>query len=177
VPANVEIKARVRDAEHLYRLVMALSDTPASSLDQDDTFFYTPRGRLKLRTCSPTSGELIYYERADTRDPKPSYYTIAGTREPLALQDVLTAALGVCGRVRKQRRLFLIGQTRVHLDTVEGLGTFVELEWVMRPGQTVEAGRQVVIGLMQQLEIAATDLVSAAYVDLLSAPPDASITG
>lgn len=44
------------------------------------------------------------------------------------IQAVLSDALGVKGEVRKERRLFMIGQTRVHLDQVEGLGHFMELE-------------------------------------------------
>lgn len=43
-------------------------------------------------------------------------------------QKVLTDALGMVGQVKKERHLFMVGQTRVHVDTVEGLGHFMELE-------------------------------------------------
>jgi predicted adenylyl cyclase CyaB len=176
MPANIEIKARVRHYARLQALAAALSGTTGTLLNQEDVFFHTPRGRLKLRISSPTHGELIYYERADTAGPRPSHYTIASVQDPAALQATLVAALGVRGIVRKQRWLYIVGQTRVHLDTVEGLGTFVELEWVMRSGQTVEEGRQAVAELMHQLEIADTDLVSGAYVDLGTTLPSAAAT-
>lgn len=171
MPSNIEIKARLSHHGRLQRQAIALSGTTGTRLDQEDTFFNTACGRLKLRTLSPTYGELIYYEREDSRGPKPSTYSVAGTHEPAALKAILAAALGVRGFVRKQRLLFIIGQTRVHLDTVEGLGTFVELEWVMQPGQTLEEGSRAVAELMQQLEIPSTDLIAQAYVDLLTAVP------
>jgi predicted adenylyl cyclase CyaB len=167
VSANIEIKARVARYDHLQRAVAALSDTPATRLDQEDTFFQTQRGRLKLRTYSHTHGELIYYERADTPGPKPSHYSIIATPEPAALKALLAAALGVRGVVRKQRILYTVGQTRVHLDTVTGLGRFVELEWVMGAGQTVAEGHQAVTELMQRLAILPADLITGAYIDML----------
>ena len=169
--ANIEIKARAVQYDHLQRVVAALSDTAATRLEQEDTFFHTARGRLKLRTYSPTHGELIYYERADTPGPKPSHYSITATPEPRALKALLAAALGVRGIVHKQRLLYTVGQTRVHLDTVTGLGRFVELEWVMRSGQTVDEGKQAVAELMQRFAILPADLIAGAYIDLL-APSD-----
>ena len=167
VSANIEIKACVAQYDHLRRVVAALSDTTGTRLEQEDTFFHTTRGRLKLRTYSLTRGELIYYEREDSPGPKPSHYSIIATPEPVALKALLAAALGVRGIVHKQRLLYMVGQTRVHLDTVTGLGHFVELEWVMRTGQTVEEGSQVVAELMQRFAILPADLVTGAYIDLL----------
>ena len=43
-------------------------------------------------------------------------------------QETLGKALGVKGRVKKTRLLYMVGQTRVHVDEVEGLGNFMELE-------------------------------------------------
>jgi predicted adenylyl cyclase CyaB len=65
--------------------------------------------------------------------------------------------------------VYLLGQTRVHIDAVEGLGTFVELEWVMQPGQTHAEGVRAVAELMQRLEITEAELIAEAYIDLLSA--------
>jgi predicted adenylyl cyclase CyaB len=169
MPINVEIKARVSNPSRLQTLAAALSDDAGVSLQQDDTFFHTPQGRLKLRTLAPTHGELIYYERADAAGPKLSRYEIAHTSTPAALTATLAAALGVRGVVRKQRRVYLLGQTRVHVDAVEGLGMFVELEWVMQPGQTYAEGVRMVAELMQRLEITEAELIAEAYIDLLSA--------
>ena len=60
-----------------------------------------------------------------------------------------------------------MGQTRIHLDDVEQLGTFAELEVVMQEGQTVEDGTSIATDLMQKLDIHQTDLVDGAYIDLL----------
>jgi len=84
------------------------------------------------------------------------------------LHTVLAAALGVRGRVRKRRWLYLVGQTRVHLDEVEGLGRFVELEYVLRPGEAREDGFRVVADLQAQLGIEEQDLLDTAYLDLLA---------
>lgn len=165
--ANVEIKARVGDVVRLRTLAATLSGTPGTLQPQTDTFFHTPQGRLKLRTVSPEQGELIYYERHDSSGPKTSQYTIVPTDQPQRLEAALAAALGVHGVVRKQRLVFLLGQTRMHLDEVEGLGTFVEFEWVMQPGQSVKEGRRVVTDLMRRFGVAEQDLIPQAYIDLL----------
>lgn len=167
MPSNIEIKARARYPAQLQALAEALSGAPGTLLHQEDTFSHTPQGRLKLRMFSPTQGELIYYEQDDAPGPKPSRYTVASAPDPVTLNMLLTAALGARGMVRKQRLLYRIGQTRVHLDNVEGLGAFVELECVLRLDQTVEEGTRVVTDLMQQLAIADADLVKGAYVDLI----------
>lgn len=167
MPANVEIKARVHDMVRLHALVAALSDTPCTRLVQEDTVFNSRHGRLKLRVLSPIDGELIAYARANIAAPRPSTYERVRTTEPRTLQAVLTAALGVRGVVCKQRWVYRIGQTRVHLDDVEGLGHFVELEVVLHPGQDVAEGQQIAAKLMQQLGIRSEDLLSEAYIDML----------
>ncbi|MEJ2144810.1 MAG: class IV adenylate cyclase, partial [Acidobacteriota bacterium] len=76
-------------------------------------------------------------------------------------------ALGVIGRVRKRRRLYLAGNTRIHLDEVEGLGSFLELEVVLSGSQTVAEGEAVAQSLMRELGIPESDLIQGAYVDLI----------
>ncbi|MBN1670870.1 MAG: class IV adenylate cyclase [Kiritimatiellae bacterium] len=170
MPANVEVKARAGDYHALTARAAALSDTPARIIRQEDTFFDTPRGRLKLRVFSPESGELIYYERPDSAGPKPSTYLVARTDTPALLADGLRAAFGVKGIVRKERTLYMAGQTRIHLDRVEGLGRFVELEVVLQPGQTPADGARIAEALMAELGIRDADLIEGAYLDLLAAP-------
>ena len=165
--ANVEIKARVENPARIKALVEALARTPSQFVAQEDTFFTVPRGRLKLRKFSSTSAELIYYERDDGPGPKESRYSIFRTSEPASLKAVLQTSLGVRGVVRKTRTLYRVGQTRIHLDDVEGLGSFVELEVVMQPAQSRADGVQIARGLMAQLEISDSDLVEQAYIDLL----------
>ena len=164
---NVEIKARIKDVDAVRDRIEAISDARCEEIHQEDTFFPVPKGRLKLRTLSPERGELIYYNREDSRDPKPSHYLIAETTNPAALHAVLADALGLRGIVRKSRLLYLVGKTRIHLDTVEGLGHFLELEVVLDQGESVERGEKAAREIMAKLGIEETDLVQGAYIDLL----------
>src|SRR6185503_8914246 len=118
------------------RRAETLSDTPVEIIPQEDTFFHTPQGRLKLRLLSPKKGQLIYYTRPDQGGPKRSDYHISLTADPENLKRVLELAYGIRGIVKKKRYLYLVGQTRVHLDDVEGLGRFMELEVVMGEAQS-----------------------------------------
>lgn len=171
MPTNIEIKARVRDVSRLRAAVEPLCDGPVEILDQEDTFFATTKGRLKLRVLGGQHGELIHYHRENAAGPKPSNYAIAPTSDPVALKAILTATLGAVGVVTKRRRLYLVGQTRVHLDEVEGLGAFLELEVVLRPGQPEEEGLAIARGLMAKLGIGEDELVKGAYIDLLRGGP------
>jgi predicted adenylyl cyclase CyaB len=164
---NIEIKARVADPASLRQRVEALSDTAGELILQEDTFFHSPRGRLKLRVMAQDNGQLIYYERSDEAGPKRSDYLISVTHEPDSLKVVLSAALGVLGQVRKERWLYWAGHTRIHLDQVEGLGVFVELEVVLQPGQSPEEGQLAAEALIGQLGLQETDLIEGAYIDLL----------
>ena len=86
-----------------------------------------------------------------------------------ALGDALARAQGVVGRVRKTRLLLLAGQTRIHLDRVEGLGDFLELEVVLREGQSEAEGEAIAEQLMAQLGVSASQRLAGAYLDLLGA--------
>ncbi len=167
MPANIEVKARVKDFEVLQRVAVALSDRAVEIIPQEDTFFHVPLGRLKLRTLAPDLGTLIFYQRPDQDGPKRSEYTLAETHDPVSLKTALTQALGVRGVVRKTRYLYMVGQTRLHLDDVEGLGNFLELEVVLRDGQSDAEGRAVAAELMQRLGVEQGDLLEGAYMDLI----------
>ena len=167
MPTNIEIKARVGNPARIKLLVEALARSPGQLLLQEDTFFEVPQGRLKLRIFSINSAELIYYEREDGPGPKESRYSLSRTSEPESLKAVLQMSLGVRGVVRKTRTLYLVGQTRIHLDEVEGLGSFAELEVVLQPNQSHADGVRIARELMAKLEIQDSELVDQAYIDLL----------
>ena len=164
---NVEIKAYVDDTSHLRAILEAMSDTEAEVLNQHDVFFAVPSGRLKLRVLDDRRGELIQYHRPNVDGPKASHYLIAPTTAPDVLMKILCGALPVLGTVRKRRLLYRVGQTRVHLDQVESLGDFVELEVVLQDDQTEEEGASIAEDLMSRLGISRDRLVPEAYIDLL----------
>lgn len=167
MPSNVEIKAILRDRARVEALATRLSDTGPEIIRQEDVFFCCRGARLKLRILSPDRGELIRYERSNVAEARFSHYEIARTSDPLILRAILTRTLGTAGVVRKVRTLYLVGQTRVHLDQVSGLGDFLELEVVLRASQSEAEGRAIAKTLLSSLEIDQRDLIGEAYVDLL----------
>jgi len=166
---NVEIKARVADLDALRVRVEALSDGPAEVLEQRDVFFHVPKGRLKLRCFPDGRAELISYARSDATGPALSDYHIYRTGNPAGLESFLCDAFGLRGVVTKRRLLYLIGQTRVHLDEVEGLGSYMELEVVLEDKQTLEEGAQIADRVLEDLEMSEAERVACAYIDLLEA--------
>jgi predicted adenylyl cyclase CyaB len=164
---NVEIKARTPDLEAAAAVARRLSGGEAELLHQEDVFLYAPSGRLKLRIFAENQGELIYYKRADRAGPKTSQYEIFPTDRPHELRALLTAALGVRAVVRKTRQVYLSGRTRIHLDRVDGLGDFIELEVVLSEDEDPADGEREARELMAELGVGPDDLIERAYVDLL----------
>jgi len=164
---NIEIKARIENVAALIPKAAAIADQGPVEILQDDTFFRCESGRLKLRSFPSGEGELIFYRRPNQQGPKESFYLRSPTSAPDTLRESLSLAYGQVGRVRKRRFLFLAGRTRIHLDQVEGLGHFLELEVVLEDGEPAEAGVLEAHKLMSELGIEPPQLIEAAYVDLL----------
>ncbi len=164
---NIEIKARYADLERARLIARRLGAVEAGVLHQIDTFYKVEAGRLKLRQADPGPSQLIFYLRPDKAGARASEYDVVPVVEPGHLGLLLGAALGTLVEVRKQREVWLLDNVRIHLDTVQGLGNFVEFEVVVdaehpEPGCWDEA-RQ----LMVHFELAEADLVAGAYADLL----------
>lgn len=164
---NIEIKAQIESIEALAPKAAALADQGPYEIVQDDTFFACAAGRLKLRAFSANDGQLIFYRRPDASGPKESFYLISATASPDTLREALTLAYGQTGRVRKHRTLFLVNRTRIHLDQVEDLGHFLELEVVLSDDESPESGIAVANELLVKLGISPAQLLRGAYVDLL----------
>ncbi|WP_247047865.1 class IV adenylate cyclase [Arthrobacter rhizosphaerae] len=169
MPTNIEIKARVESLAKLLPAVAALADAEPEHVVQDDTFFSCPNGRLKLRVLGEGEGVLIFYRRADEPGPKPSFYVHSEIADPDRLRAVLTDANGKAGRVRKHRTVFRIGQARVHLDRVDGLGEFLEVEVNVDDTLEYDAAVSEANRLLAVLGIEDSALVEGAYVDLFAA--------
>lgn len=167
MPRNIEIKAKIESIELLLTKALAIADQGPVEIEQDDTFFRCDAGRLKLRTLSPSAGELIFYRRADQQGPKESFYQLTPTHEPESLRETLSLAWGQIGRVQKKRTLLLVGRTRIHLDRVQGLGHFLELEVVLEEDEPLEAGMQEANDIMALLGVEPSRLIEGAYLDLL----------
>ena len=167
MPTNIEIKAKLSDRVAAEAVANRLKSAGPEVIHQEDYFFNSAGARLKLRILGPESGELIRYQRANSAGPRLSRYLITRTADPYVLLEILKAELGEIGTVRKIRTLYLIGQTRVHIDQVDGLGEFLELEVVLRPEQSEDEGQEIAHDLLRKFKISPHDLISEAYVDLL----------
>jgi predicted adenylyl cyclase CyaB len=167
---NVEIKARIEanQFETLRRRSSEIATGGPIELVQIDTFFQSRNGRLKLREFGDGSAELIFYERPDCDGPKTSTYVRSSCLSPATMNQALAGANGVLGVVKKEREVFFVDQTRIHLDRVDGLGTFLELEVVLDDGDSPEQGESIAREIMKQLGIDCSQLVSGAYFDLLA---------
>jgi adenylate cyclase class IV len=164
---NIEIKARIDSVAALLPRALAVAGGAPEMIEQDDTFFAVPQGRLKLRLFADGSAELIHYRRPDTGEAKASDYVLVAAPDPAALREALARACGVLGRVRKRRWLLRAGPTRIHLDQVEGLGDFMELEVVLAAGQADAEGVAIAERLMRELGLTEAPRIAGAYLDLL----------
>ena len=179
MPRNIEIKTRIDSVNALLPRAQAVSGGRPETIHQDDTFFRVPDGRLKLREFADGSAELIHYHRPDSGDAKASDYVRVPVADASALREALARGCGLLGRVRKERVLLLVSDggftTRIHLDRVEGLGDFMELEVVLQDGQSDADGADVANRLMQALGLGHAERMSGAYLDLCAAtcPADA----
>ena len=162
---NVELKARLRDADAVLAAARALGASDHGTMAQTDTYFPARSGRLKLRESDGQAAELIAYSRADASDAKLSRYVRVPASSAVA--EALDAALGTRIVVAKQRRLLIYENVRIHLDEVEGLGSFLEFEAVLGPADSRAAAEAKVAALERALGIGADDHVAVGYADLL----------
>jgi adenylate cyclase class IV len=173
---NIEVKVSVEDPGAIRAAVEALGARYQGATRQVDTYFGSAAGfRLKLREPRPGRTELIAYTRADRPGLRESRYRRWPVRQGAGLAAALALALGVRARVLKRRRLYLLGRTRIHLDAVDGLGHFVELEVVLAPGERAAGGRREAETLLRRLGLGAAPRIAGSYADLSSPCPPSRI--
>lgn len=165
---NIEIKARLSQRSELEDRIVPIADSGPIILKQIDQFYRVPDGRLKLRQINGEHAELIFYRRSDAAGPKTSDYSRVPVSHSEELAKLLTQALEPLGIVKKTRTLYLVGQTRVHLDEVEDLGSYLELEVVLEQTQSEAEGKAIAHQLIEKLGITSEDLVEGAYIDHLT---------
>ena len=170
MPRNIEIKVRLADLDRARAVCTRLGAHLLGTEVQTDRYYAVDEAhRLKLRTIGGRSAELIEYRRPETAGVRASEYSITPVRD---------AAAGVClvpsGQplvvVRKRREVLLWDNVRIHLDAVDGLGSFLELEAVVDERHDDAACRAQVAQLMDALALRESDLIAASYADLVSGP-------
>ncbi len=170
---NVELKARDPDPETTAARCLSLGARDRGVLEQRDTYFTARCGRLKLREQAGAASELIAYRRDDDAQASESSYVRAPVPAGDELAEALDTALGTVVVVVKRRRLLTWQGVRIHLDEVQGLGAFVELEAVLPEAGDLATAREKVARLRAELEIPEEALVSVGYSDLLLEGPQA----
>ncbi|GEM_PF-52674 len=163
---NVEVKARLGDLGAAREKLVSLGATEVGTFTQTDYYFEVPRGRLKLREVNGSDEvELIYYERADQAGPRACDATIV--RLQRADAEPLKRILPVRAVVKKRRSIYQLGPAEIHLDEVEGLGTFVEVEVRLGGGLSEGEAKELARDLLAKLGVREEDLVPYSNVDLV----------
>ena len=163
---NIEIKAKIKDTASFIDKMKEMTNKEPLILEQKDTYFNCSNGRLKLREELPDSSELIFYNRSNDSSPKLSTYKRLQNIDP-SFVELLTEAYGTKIIVKKKRYVFFIDQTRIHVDQVEDLGTFIEFEVVLKDNQSVDDGQKIANDLLSKIGISKESLISHSYSDLL----------
>ena len=163
---NIEIKARYEDIELGRELALAIGAHYQGELHQTDTYFHARTGRLKLREITGAQSHLISYSRPHQARPKTSFYRIYPLEDAGLMKQMLEESLGIWRVVEKRRDLFLFDEIRIHLDRVQRLGNFLELEGVVSDPRRALEIREKVIKLICHFQISTADLIAGSYSDL-----------
>lgn len=169
--ANVELKARLDDPAAAEAVCRRLGAVDQGEEEQTDTYFSLGRYRLKLRESSSGKHWLIGYSRADLAEARRSQYRLTPVPNPGALKATLSRQWGVKAVVVKRRRWFLWeGRVRIHLDQVEGLGSYLEFEALLdpeRPAYDESAATLDVARLSHDFGLTPRDFVAESYATLV----------
>jgi adenylate cyclase class 2 len=165
---NIELKALDPDPARSLEVCRALGAQDEGVLWQRDTYFSVPVGGLKLREQEPGRPHLIQFERADEPRQRESRYRIVELQEAQTLLAALTRAIGVTVAVTKHRHLFLWHGVRIHLDDVDRLGTFIELEAVAPADSDLHSEHQLARQLREAFAITDERLLATGYAEQLA---------
>ncbi len=163
---NLEAKFKLYDLGRARKRAEALKYEFKAELAQRDTFFQVNQGKLKLRE-EEAGAWLIFYGRQDSKGLKLSNYEIIAVNEPQRLREMMSQALGVLATVRKTRILLTCDNLRLHLDSVDGLGDFGEIEAVLGADADQEQSRAAVERLLAELDVDRKKLIDASYFEML----------
>lgn len=164
---NVEIKAKCPDQERIRKVLAENNATTKGTDHQIDTYFSVPNGRLKLREGN-IENALIHYQRTNQEGPKQSEVTLFECANGPALKAVLGKALPILAIVDKKREIYFIGNIKFHIDNVEGLGTFVEIEAIDIDGILgKDKLHEQCTYYLDLFQITESDLIAESYSDMV----------
>ncbi len=165
MPTNLELKVKLQSLDAAKRVAESIGAQYRGELHQIDTYFNSQTGRLKLREIDGAAAELIFYQRAEEGGPRLSRFEQMPTTQPQLLKQMLSGSNGVLAVVEKTRLLFLFEGTRVHLDSVQSLGSFLEFE--VPVVDSFEDASTRLDFLKRQFNIHPEDQFACSYLDLI----------
>ncbi|HJV19722.1 MAG TPA: class IV adenylate cyclase [Sediminibacterium sp.] len=164
---NFEFKAKVDSLEPYETKLLTLHPMYHGLDHQTDTYFNVPKGRLKLREGN-IENALINYDRADVAGSKQSDVILYKHLPDPALKKIMVHQLGIKAIVDKKRKIYFIKNVKFHFDSVENLGTFIEVEAIDHNGTfTTEELQQQCNHYFQFFELTQNQVIDRSYSDLL----------
>jgi adenylate cyclase class 2 len=162
---NLELKAQYPSLKLAESVCMRLGARRRGILRQTDTYFSAHDARLKLRQINRAHSELIYYRRKNRKGTRYSDFLVVPLTSVKPMNDVCKAIFGVKVVVKKRRSLFLYKNARIHVDSVERLGTFVEFEVIVNRGR--KQAERLMSFLISEFQIERKAMIGESYCDLL----------
>jgi len=162
---NFEFKARLHDAAPVRAALKRLRARFLGTDRQVDTYFRVPSGRLKIRE-GRLENSLIFYQRTNSARARRSTVEMMLLPRRNSVRAILARALGVLAVVDKRREIYFVGNVKIHLDRVRGLGTFVEVEAMTRSGDIGKVRAQAA-KFQELFAISPKDIVPQSYSDLI----------
>ncbi len=165
MPTNLEIKAKCPSLIHARNVSRTIGARFGGLLKQTDTYFKVKQGRLKLREIDGKKLELIYYHRNNTRGNRYSDYTVLELPKKQAAKRIFDSLFEAAVIVKKRRELYLYKNSRIHIDSVEGLGGYIEFEVVVVRGK--RQAQKLMAFLREEFDVDPSSLIGVSYSDML----------
>ncbi len=162
---NLELKARISSVSEAVHAAHRLKAKAKGILRQRDVYYKVSHGRLKLRIINDRSAELIFYNRPNKKGSRYSDYFLLHISNVRLVNELCTAAFGQKVVVEKKRRLFIYKNSRIHLDEVRELGTFIEFEVLVKHGR--HQAQKLLEALVTKFNIRRATIIAVSYADLV----------
>lgn len=165
MPVNLELKAKIASTTSVSQIAEDIGATYITTMLQEDTYFHSTKGRLKLRVINEDKAELIFYDRDEKTNYRLSEYQIYPIEEKDLMKKILQLAYGIRLDVKKKRQLFIYKNCRIHIDSVDGLGDFLEFEVLLNNSD--ENGKELMKFLYDKFSGEFLSILQDSYSDLL----------
>lgn len=161
---NYEIKCRIKNFREIRSVLKPDNSYNYSSENQKDIYYKVKSGRLKLRIINEKVSDLIFYDRKEKNKKRVSNFIISSTADFRELDEILRKQFGVLVTVKKVREIFIKDNIRIHLDSVNKLGKFLEIEILI---EDLKKAKLMMKELTDYLKLNSTDFINSSYSDLL----------